>query len=181
MAKRSKSHKSISKKTKHSARSKPSKKVKPLVKHKAKPKPQPKAHPKPKIAKPKQSEEIKHLPPPKTYVTRLDSLFALIEEEGSISQKELAEKLNIPIEKVEEWVKVLNTQGLIELHYPIAGSIQARKKGYVKPKDKKEKKEHKQHKPKKKINIIIIIIIAVLAIFLLLFFILVKGGYLVIE
>jgi len=126
--------------------------------------------------KPKE-EHFENIPQPKNYQTNLDKLYDLIEKEGKISLKETSKKLNLPITQVEEWTKVLNKQEMINIHYPLIGSIILTRKGFF----EKKKDETIKKKPKKKLKIILIILTVLIFISLLLFIILIKGGYLVIE
>ncbi len=140
------------------------------------------------VEKEEQKEKkVEPLSPQKNYETNIDQLHEIVENQGKISLKQLSEKLKLPIKQVEEWAKILNKQEMININYPLVGSIILTKKGFVeKTKDKKIKETTKEisEKPKKKSKkklIILILIFAVVLIFILLSVILIKGGYLVIE
>lgn len=140
-----------------------------------------------KKVKEQKEPKVEKLPPQKDYYTNVDRLFSVIESEGKISLKDLALKLNLAEDKIEEWTKVLDKKAMIDTKYPIVGSIIFTKIGYVETKESKKKSA--QHHPeakaepkkKRKIPILLIIIFAILLIFSILFVILIQGGYLVIE
>ena len=137
--------------------------------------------------KEQKEKKVEPLSTQRSYETNIDQLHEIVENEGKISLKQLSEKLKLPIKQVEEWAKVLNKQKMMDIHYPLVGSIVLTKKGFVeKTKGKKGKEITKEvsEKPKKKSKkklIILILILAVVLIFIFLLVILIKGGYLVIE
>ena len=62
------------------------------------------------------------------YETDIDKLYKLINEIGSITITEVAEGFGISKEQAEEWGKMLENHGLIELNYPTIGEMQLCKK-----------------------------------------------------
>lgn len=62
------------------------------------------------------------------YETDFDKLYKLINEVGSLTITEVAEGFDISKEQAEEWGKILESHGLIELNYPAMGELQLCKK-----------------------------------------------------
>ncbi|RLG57040.1 MAG: hypothetical protein DRN95_06025 [Candidatus Hydrothermarchaeota archaeon] len=60
--------------------------------------------------------------------TDIDRLLSIIEERGSVNISDLSKELNVGVEKIEEWAKVLEERGLIEIEYPIIGLPRLKKK-----------------------------------------------------
>ncbi len=58
------------------------------------------------------------------YDTILDKIVDIIKTEKKITVSELSEKTGIETQKLEEWAKVLEKEGMIKTHYPAIGSIQ---------------------------------------------------------
>jgi|GEM_PF-210299 len=63
-----------------------------------------------------------------TIETDIDSVLDIVEKEGSIGILKIKEKLMIEEDKIEEWAKILEKEGLIELYYPAFGSPILRKR-----------------------------------------------------
>jgi hypothetical protein len=76
------------------------------------------------------------------YRTVLDEIYELVEQQGEITLTALSKKLNIPAGRLEEWAKVFDRIGLLELDYPMVGDIIIRKVGYS-SKGKKGKQAQK--------------------------------------
>ena len=74
------------------------------------------------------------------YKTILDDIYAQVNKEGEISLAALSKRTNIAQPKLEEWGKVFDKQGMLELAYPFVGGALLRKKGYISkaPEKKKE-------------------------------------------
>jgi len=60
--------------------------------------------------------------------TGIDRLFELISREGSITSKEAAKRLNIPLSEVEKFGRILESHGLINIDFSTIGSIKLIKK-----------------------------------------------------
>ncbi len=95
---------------------------------------------KPQKAK-KQKKAVEAMPVPEnrqeTYVggedeenikTSLDVLYDLIMQTGAIKVPEAARRLHVSDKQVEEWSRVLEKHGLIDLHYPTFGKPTLKKK-----------------------------------------------------
>ncbi|HLC72183.1 MAG TPA: hypothetical protein VJH37_01210 [Candidatus Nanoarchaeia archaeon] len=61
-----------------------------------------------------------------TYETDFDRLYHLISEKKVLTITEVAQGFNVSRKEAEEWGKILNVQGLIELHYPTVGDLELR-------------------------------------------------------
>lgn len=60
--------------------------------------------------------------------TDIDKLMTIIEEKKSVSIEDMSKQLNVEVEQVENWAKILEEHGLIEIEYPIIGLPKLRKK-----------------------------------------------------
>lgn len=60
--------------------------------------------------------------------TDIDKLLKLLDEKRSINVLDLAKKLGVKVEQVEEWAKILEDHGLVEIEYPIIGLPKVKKK-----------------------------------------------------
>lgn len=60
--------------------------------------------------------------------TDIDKLMKIIEEKKSVSVGDLSKELNLKVEQIENWAKILEERGLIEIEYPIIGLPKLRKK-----------------------------------------------------
>lgn len=58
---------------------------------------------------------------PMVLETDVDKILQIIEERGSIDFNELAKQLNVSVEKIEEWGKILEEHGLVLIDYPPIG------------------------------------------------------------
>jgi CBS domain-containing protein len=65
----------------------------------------------------KSKEEIKQ-----KVFTKVDEMVTILEKEGKKTFKELSTKLNVPESLIEEWCKVLEEHGLVEVEYPVVGN-----------------------------------------------------------
>jgi len=63
--------------------------------------------------------------------TDIDRLYKLLTEDW-IPMTDLAEKLKVNIDRVENWAKILEERGLAEIDYPIIGIPRVRKKVWKK-------------------------------------------------
>lgn len=61
--------------------------------------------------------------------TSMDQLLDMINDKGSVKISDAAKKLKIKDKQIEEWAKVLEEHGLIEVHYPAIGKPVLKKKG----------------------------------------------------
>ncbi len=73
------------------------------------------------------------------YTTALDNLLFFVDKNKSVSLKDIANKFNITEEKAEEWVRILQENNLVEVHYPLFGGPRVMKFGFKEP-IKKQKK-----------------------------------------
>lgn len=60
--------------------------------------------------------------------TDIDNVLDMVEQAGSISILEISERLSTPEEKIEDWAKTMEKEGLLEIFYPAFGSPVLRKK-----------------------------------------------------
>jgi Mn-dependent DtxR family transcriptional regulator len=60
--------------------------------------------------------------------TDIDKMMNILEANKSISIGELSKQLNVKVELIENWAKILEEHGLIEIDYPIIGLPKLRKK-----------------------------------------------------
>lgn len=58
--------------------------------------------------------------------TQIDSLYAYIQEKGSVDMVHAAERLKVSHDKIEEWSKILDEHGMIKIYYPAFTSPQLR-------------------------------------------------------
>jgi len=65
----------------------------------------------------KSKEEIKQM-----VFTKVDEMVALLEKEGKKTFKELSNRLSVPESLIENWCKVLEEHGLVEVEYPVVGN-----------------------------------------------------------
>jgi hypothetical protein len=85
------------------------------------------------------------------YNTVMDDILALIDGQESVSLTELSAKFNVPYARLEEWGRILDKDGLLELEYPMVGDVMLRKKGYSEMmKSRNDKKKGKDKKEEKK-------------------------------
>ncbi|MBI2971318.1 MAG: hypothetical protein HYY37_02785 [Candidatus Aenigmarchaeota archaeon] len=59
--------------------------------------------------------------------TPIDELFAYVAKNGKVRVNEAAKKFNVHEVRIEEWAKILEEHGLIEVHYPPFGKAELRK------------------------------------------------------
>ncbi|MBI2076075.1 MAG: hypothetical protein HYT72_02390 [Candidatus Aenigmarchaeota archaeon] len=60
--------------------------------------------------------------------TPIDDLFELVMKNGKIKISDAAKRFGVFEARIEEWAKILENHGLIELHYPAMGKPEMRKK-----------------------------------------------------
>jgi hypothetical protein len=60
--------------------------------------------------------------------TKLDDLFDLVEQQGSIAIPDAAERLGTKAAVIEKWAHLLEEGGLIEVAYPLVGQVVLKKK-----------------------------------------------------
>jgi hypothetical protein len=73
------------------------------------------------------------------YKTILDEIYALVNQEGEITLAALSKRTNIAEPKLEEWGRIFDKQGMLELCYPFVGGAILRRKGYISKADEKKK------------------------------------------
>ena len=93
--------------------------------------------------------------------TDLDKAYYEVLKNKRIEIRKLAEKLKVPIEKAEEWAKLLDKQGLVSIHYPAIGHAEARAV------ENKKRKKEKNKNPF--LRLLIFAFIAILIVFGLIF------------
>lgn len=67
---------------------------------------------------------------PKEDETPIDELFVMVMKEGSVNLGKAARKLKVHELQVEEWAKILEDHGLIEIYRPENGKPELRKSGF---------------------------------------------------
>lgn len=66
--------------------------------------------------------------------TGIDNLLDIIAQKKSVTIKDLSKQLNVPENQIEEWGRILEENGLIEIEYPVFfGSPKYRLKGSITP------------------------------------------------
>ena len=65
---------------------------------------------------------------PGTVETPIDELYEAVTNKGRITMEDAAKKFNVHASRIEEWAKILEEHGLIEIHYPALGKPELRKK-----------------------------------------------------
>jgi CBS domain-containing protein len=60
--------------------------------------------------------------------TDIDEVLKIVERKGSIDIDDIKKRLLLPEDKIEEWGKILESHGLLELFYPAVGKPKLRKK-----------------------------------------------------
>ena len=60
--------------------------------------------------------------------TPLDVMYKMIEQMGRLEVSDAAKKFHVSQQQIEEWAQILESKGLIEIHYPIIGKPELRKK-----------------------------------------------------
>ncbi len=60
--------------------------------------------------------------------TNVDRLYAIIQAKGSMDMGEAARQFRVTEQKVEDWCRMLEDHGMIEIHYPPFGKAQIRLK-----------------------------------------------------
>jgi hypothetical protein len=64
--------------------------------------------------------------------TDIDKLMSMIEKEKSVSVLDVSKELKVSVEQIENWAKILEEHGLIEIIYPLIGFPRLRKKEWKK-------------------------------------------------
>jgi len=60
--------------------------------------------------------------------TNIDKLISIVENKGSVTIISLAQELGVSPDQIEEWAKILEERGMIEIEYPPIGPPKLRKK-----------------------------------------------------
>jgi len=95
-----------------------------------------------------------------------DKIYHLIEKEGKIKLHDIAENLSMSKRDAEEWVKMLDKQGMAELHYPTIGSPIVKKIGH---------KNEKGFSLSKTTKLIIFTIVVVIVVSLMMYVLVQRG------
>ena len=61
-------------------------------------------------------------------ITPIDELLEMVKKNGRIRTKDAAKRFGVSKSEIEEWGKILEEHGLIEIHYPPVGETELRKK-----------------------------------------------------
>lgn len=72
------------------------------------------------------AEEKQQADKPVFLETNIDKLYSLIKEKKSISIDDAAKKFGLTEHIIEEWCRMLEEHGMIELHYPAFGKPEIR-------------------------------------------------------
>ena len=64
--------------------------------------------------------------------TKIDRLIDIIDKRGSVTILELSKELDVSVERIESWAKILEDRGLINIEYPLIGPSKLRKKEWKK-------------------------------------------------
>ncbi len=65
------------------------------------------------------------------YETKIDDILKYINQNEKIKLDDLSVEVDLPVEEVETWLKILEKQGLIHLNYPMMGKPYAIKKNHA--------------------------------------------------
>ncbi len=60
--------------------------------------------------------------------TPLDRLYELVMKNGKIKVSDAAKKFSVSEKQIDEWAQILESRGLIVVHYPVVGRPELRKK-----------------------------------------------------
>ncbi|MFH1978464.1 MAG: hypothetical protein ABIJ92_04005 [Candidatus Aenigmatarchaeota archaeon] len=103
--------------------------------------------------------------------TNVDKLLHIIEKEKSVGLEAAASRLKVDKKRLEKWAEILESHGLVDLHYPVMGKVVIRIKGYKPKRGKKIKgvetteekidKLTRPHKRSKKKPVILVIVVVV--------------------
>ncbi|MBI4173500.1 MAG: hypothetical protein HY519_02155 [Candidatus Aenigmarchaeota archaeon] len=75
-----------------------------------------------------QPPRLPNAPPANYLETEVDRLYQLVRERKSIPIEMAASEFHVNTQKIEEWGRILEEHGMIELHYPAFGKAQLRAK-----------------------------------------------------
>ncbi|MCX6821401.1 MAG: hypothetical protein NTW30_01350 [Candidatus Aenigmarchaeota archaeon] len=64
--------------------------------------------------------------------TTIDKLIDIINKRGSVTTIDLSKELEVSVEMIEIWAKILEDRGLINIEYPLIGPSKLRKKEWKK-------------------------------------------------
>ena len=105
-----------------------------------------------KIKKNPSADEQEFSPSAKPVLnTNIDLVYQEVLEKETIPLISLASKFKVSLNRIEEWARVLDKQGLLELYYPMMGGAKLRVKASKqakkpeKPGKKDSQKQKKQH------------------------------------
>jgi hypothetical protein len=92
------------------------------------------------VVKEKEKEKLrtpeeKRLPAKAEYVgleTSIDKMIDIVDKRGSVTTFELSKELGVSIEQIDNWAKILEDRGLIDIEYPLIGPSKLRKKQWKK-------------------------------------------------
>ena len=99
--------------------------------------------------------------------TNLDLIHQNVMEKKAVNLITLSAQFHVSLKLVEEWARVLDRQGLLELYYPVVGGAQLRVKGYKK-KPEKVKVPEPANKKKRFLlfQLVVVIIVAIIIVLL---------------
>jgi virulence-associated protein VagC len=64
--------------------------------------------------------------------TNIDKLLEIVEKKESVNVVDVSKELKVNVEQIENWAKILEEHGLIEIIYPLIGFPRLRKKEWKK-------------------------------------------------
>ena len=64
--------------------------------------------------------------------TTIDKLIDIIDKRGTVTTLDLSKELNVSMDRIENWAKILEDSGLINIEYPLIGPSKLRKKEWKK-------------------------------------------------
>ena len=71
------------------------------------------------------------VPTSKIYETRIDEILKIIQTNEKITFEELSKEIDLPINQIESWIKILQKHKLIHVHYPVMGKPYATKTSHT--------------------------------------------------
>lgn len=99
--------------------------------------------------------------------TNLDLIHQNVMEKKAVNLITLSAQFNVSLNRIEEWARVLDRQGLLELYYPVVGAAQLRVKGYKKKPEKLKVPEPNEKKTRFLLFQLVVVTIVAIIIFLL--------------
>ncbi len=65
------------------------------------------------------------------YETKIDDILKYITQEQKITFDDLSIEVDLPLDEIETWLKILEKQGLVHLNYPMMGKPYATTKNHT--------------------------------------------------